>query len=66
MQMETACMGKPFFGHPPVHYMEPVLNIGCTEIVMFQIVGVLPHVNIEKERPGVQERSVLVLRGDDL
>ena len=33
---------------------------------MFQIVGVLPHIDIEDEGPGTGERRVLVCRSDDL
>lgn len=52
MQMKTASC-EPFFGLSPVRHVESVLNMGCTEIVMLQIVGVLPHVNIEKKCPGI-------------
>lgn len=33
---------------------------------MFQIIGVLPHINIEDESPGVQEGCILIRRRGDL
>ena len=33
---------------------------------MLQIIRVFPHINIEKERAGIQGRSILVFGCDDL
>lgn len=38
----------PLFYNSPVHYMEPVVNIGCADIIVFQIIGMFPYVNIQK------------------
>lgn len=49
----------------PVDHMEPVVNVVGSQIVMFQVIGMLPDVDVEHGQQPKGERRVLICgRGD--
>ena len=45
--------GKSFSRFLPVDHMEPVVDICGAQVIMFEIIGVFPHVDIQEECAGL-------------
>src|SRR6516164_6881305 len=64
---ERSCFGGgiAFRDLVPVHHVPPRLEVIGTPILIFQIVGVLPHVVSHQRALAVHERRVLIGLGDE-
>src|SRR5207244_13127824 len=50
----------------PVHHVPPGLNVICPAILIFQVVGVLPHIEAEDRPVAIHQRAVLIRRRNNL
>ena len=46
--------------------MEPVVDICGAQIIMFEIIGMLPDVDIQEKCAGMAQRGILIEGGHDL
>ena len=51
---------KSFSCFLPVDHMEPVVDICGAQVIMFEIIGVFPHVDIQEERAELTHRCILI------
>ena len=58
--------GKSIGHFLPVDYMEPVVDICGAQVIMFEIIGVLPDVDIQEKCAGLAQRCILIGGGHDL
>ncbi len=58
--------GKSIGHFLPVDYMEPVVDICGAQVIMFEIIGVLPDVDIQEKCAGMAQRCILIGGGHDL
>lgn len=49
-----------FVGVVPVYDMEPVVYVICPHIVVFQVIGMLPDVDIEDGAKAERQRCILI------
>src|SRR5436190_4968494 len=49
----------------PVHNVPPRFEIIGAAVLIFQVIGVLPHIDAEDGRVPVHQRAVLIWRGND-
>ena len=52
--------GKSIGHFLPVDYMEPVVDICGAQVIMFEIIGVLPDVDIQEKCAGMAQRCILI------
>ena len=57
---------KSFSCFLPVDHMEPVVDICGAQVIMFEIIGVLPDVDIQEKCAGLAQRCILIGGGHDL
>ena len=58
--------GKSIGHFLPVDHVEPVVDICGAQIIMFEIIGVLPDVDIQEKCAGLAQRCILIGGGHDL
>lgn len=58
--------GKSIGHFLPVDHVEPVVDICGAQIIMFEIIGVLPDVDIQEKCAGMAQRCILIGGGHDL
>src|SRR6266853_3494302 len=46
----------------PIHHVPPSLEVIGTTVLVFEIVGVLPHVDAQDRRVAIHQRTILVWR----
>ena len=57
--------GKSIGHFLPVDHMEPVVDICGAQIIMFEIIGMLPDVDIQEKCAGMAQRGILIGGGHD-
>src|SRR5438045_4651249 len=57
---------EPLFNRRPVHHVPPGSQVVGTAVLIFQIVGVLPHIDPHHRELAFHNRAILVGGGDDI
>ena len=57
---------KSFSCFLPVDHMEPVVDICGAQVIMFEIIGVFPHIDVQEECAGLAYGRILIGGGYDL
>ena len=57
--------GKSFSCFLPVDHVEPVVDICGAQVIMFEIIGVFPHIDVQEECAGLAYGRILIGGGYD-